>query len=283
MDYNTGRYVVMVAAVLIGLCGAVLVCTATGFFPPPEIDCPRHIVTGLLTWRSVAVSAGTTGDVDRLFVQIGDPVDTGDPLIRLDTENADAALDDARERLEGAEVELIVAEESLESAMDQLEYARGRYFWTRSMYERGAVARMELVRTEDEREFAQRLEERARAEYEAAKREYDEATDTLALMEGRFDAAFVTAPVDGFVATLPAWEGGSFLRGEEMMTIAVAGEIYARASLLPDAGVDSGKDVWIVAMTPLPRVFTGYAAGYDPDGAVFFRPVSYTHLTLPTN
>ena len=266
MDYNTVRY-----SVTAGLFAAVLVFTATVILVTSWIEYPRHVVTGWLTWRTVSVSAGTTGDVERLFVQIGDPVDTGDPLIRLDAEASDAALNHARERLETAAEELDVAETSLESAIDQLEYARGRHIWTRSMYERGAVARMELVRTEGEREFAERLEDRARAEYEAAKREYDEATDNLVLMESRFDAAFVTAPADGFVATLSAWEGGLFLRGEEMMTIAVAGEIYARANLLPEREVDSGTDVWIVALTPLPQVFTGYAARYDPEGAVSFR------------
>ena len=269
MDYNTGRN--SGAAAVFVLCAAVLVCTATGIFSLLLIEYPRHLVAGELTWRGVAVSAGTTGNVDRLFVRIGDPVGAGDPLLRLDAESADAALDAARERLEAAKEDLNAAETLLESAIDQLEYARGRHIWTRSMYERGAVARMELVRTEGEREFAERLEERARTEYEAAKREYDEATDTLAVTEGRFDAAFVTAPVDGFVASLHAWEGGSFLRGEEMMTIAVAGDVYARASLSPDAGIDLGTDAWIVALTPLPRFYTGYAAGYDPEGAVRFR------------
>ncbi|MBN1882451.1 MAG: biotin/lipoyl-binding protein [Deltaproteobacteria bacterium] len=269
MDYNIGRYAVTIVAV--GLCAAALVLAATVILSPRVSGCPRHAVAGELTWRAVPVSAGTTAGVERVLVQIGDPVRTGDLLIRLDAESTGTALDNARGRLEAAKAELDAAEMSLESAIDQLEYARGRHIWTRSMYERGAVARMELVRTEGEREFAERLEERARVESEAAKREYDEARDTLALMEGRFDAAIVTAPADGFVSSLYAWEGGSFLRGEEMMTIVVAGEIYVRVSDMPDAHVELGMDVWIVALTPLPQVFTGYAAAYDAEGRVLFR------------
>jgi len=269
MDYNTGRY--SMAAAIAGFFAAGLVFVSTAVFSPFSIDYPRHVVSGELVWEHVAVTAGTTGDVDRVFVRIGDPVRTGDALIRLDAGPSSVSLDDARTRLVTAAEGLGEAKESLEEADDQLDYARGRYNWTRSMYERGAVARMELVRTEGEREFAERLHERALAEYEAAKHEYDEATDSLALMELRFDAAFVTAPADGFVATLSAWEGGSFLRGEEMMTIAVAGEIFVRAFPPPEADVGLGTDVWIVAMTPLPHVYSGYAAGCDPDGAVRFR------------
>ena len=65
MDYNTRRYAGAAAAA--GLCVAVLVSSAAMLLSPPAIECPRHVVSGDLTWRAVSVFAGTTGDVDRVL------------------------------------------------------------------------------------------------------------------------------------------------------------------------------------------------------------------------
>lgn len=113
----------MTAFVSVGVGGATAVAPSS-----PASDIPTTIFAegALEPIDHITLSFQGGGRVSQLFVQEGDRVEAGDPLIQLDPTDADIALQQAQARLATAEAGLTVAQTRLRLAQSGLATAQGR-------------------------------------------------------------------------------------------------------------------------------------------------------------
>jgi RND family efflux transporter MFP subunit len=143
-------------------------------------------LSGTLTPRArVAVKPRLPGTLERVLVDIGDPVTAGQPVATLDRREIDAQADAATASVAVARAGLETAEASLSNA--QLEFDRARV-----LFDKGALPRQRL--------------DGAQTAHRAALAQRDLATATLAQAEAAQRRArefqrdtTLTSPVTGFV------------------------------------------------------------------------------------
>src|SRR5688572_16460382 len=100
---------------------------AEGAGPVPVLSGSGYVVTGD---RYLAVGVRVPGRIDRYFVEEGQAVRRGDPLVRLDARDYEAAVSGAAARLEVARANVRLADAELE---------RGR-----ALRRRGVISQQEL-------------------------------------------------------------------------------------------------------------------------------------------
>jgi multidrug resistance efflux pump len=216
------------------------------------------IVRGGITADFTIISSKTSGEVEKVEKDIGDRVEEGDLILKLDPADSEAELSRVRERLDGLVKDEKKAKEEYEKALAQYNYLAGRYQRFKRLYKAGAVARMEVVRTKDEYEFARLQKEKAEAKLDRISGEIDEAKSDLEVIEGESESIFIVSPRDGFITRCLAWEGGYLFRGEEAAEIAADGDIYFTGKISPDSLPSLGDDAKVVPV----RLKVGYIPGY---------------------
>jgi multidrug resistance efflux pump len=97
---------------------AVLLITLIFYYHPSTLNAKPF-------FRTVPILPETVGRVARTFVKTGTEVSLGDPIIKLDSSQQDAALDSAKKRLAEVEAALVVAESDVAAASGQVEQATG--------------------------------------------------------------------------------------------------------------------------------------------------------------
>ncbi len=215
-------------------------------------------VRGEITADFTPISSGTSGEVEKIEKDIGERIDSGELILKLNPADSEAELLRAREKLDRLLRDEEKAKKEYENALSQYGYLAGRYERYKRLYKAGAVARMEVVRTADEWEFAKREKEKAEAKLDRISKDVDKAEAELEIVEMEYDSVFVVSPGGGFITRYLEWEGGYLLRGEEAAEIAADGDIYFIGSLssgrLPSLG-DDGIAIPI-------RLKMGYISGY---------------------
>lgn len=181
--------------------------------PPTAQYSDTVAAVGLIEASTENVSIGThlSGVVERVFVSVGQPVKTGDPLFRLDTRALEAERAVRQAALQTAEAQLATAGTALADSRDQLV--------------RSEKLRSERVISEDElvrRRFAvQTAESRvgeARAAISAAKAQIGETEMDLA-------RSVVTAPMDGEVLQVKVRAGEFAPAGQTPVPLLVLGRL----------------------------------------------------------
>ena len=222
------------------------------------------IVRGEITADFTSISSGTSGEVERIERDIGDRVEEGDLLLKLDPADSEAELSRAKEKLDGLLKDEDKAKNEYEKALAQYGYLAGRYERYKRLYKDGAIARMEVVRTQDEYEFAKLEKEKAEAKLDRISSEIDEAESDLEAIEGEYSSILIVSPRDGFVTRYLAWEGGYLLRGEEVAEIAADGDIYFTGEVSYDRLPSLGDNAKVIPV----GLKIGYIPGYVSEIAV---------------
>lgn len=199
---------------------------------------------GMLTPRTtVQLSLQTGGRVQEVPVDVGDRVEIGDVLLRLDTaelsaqvRQAEAGLAQATAHLErllsGATAdELTQARAAVAQAEVQVDNARTEFERTERLFRSGSVSRQAFDAAESHLKLAQSQLDSAKArlaqvqrgavpeEIAAAEAQVKQAQATLELMQVQLDRATLRSPVRGVISRRSIEAGEMAAPGVPLLTV----------------------------------------------------------------
>lgn len=157
------------------------------------------------TWH---VTAPITGYLRRVMLEVGDAVDRGQVLFRLEPSPAPAldarSREQAKDALQAAQARLQAAEANLETARAERRFAEAEYRRYQRLHERNLVSTADLEHRESLRDRQRALERAAASSVEAARFEVESARAMLAVTSGQRSGSDqplleVAAPVAGVV------------------------------------------------------------------------------------
>nr|BAL54023.1 hypothetical conserved protein [uncultured Planctomycetota bacterium] len=227
------RYIVpLIALGLIGFAGYSVYCTQRKEpilepqTPPPSSPYPHTVAgAGIVEARqeNVQVAPAIPGLVLEVYVEVGQHVRKGDPLLRVDDRHLRAQLAQARAQLKYAEAQLAKLEamprpEELPPARARVAAARAALNLAEDLFLRvqrvwptGNVAEEEYSQKRLQRDVAQRQFEQAEAELRLleagawerdkamARAQAEQAKAQVGILETEIERALVRAPMDGII------------------------------------------------------------------------------------
>lgn len=172
--------------------------------------------------ESVDLGSKFEGRLDTLEVDIGDRVQQGAVLARLDVRPLEQELAAARANLQGSRAE----EQSAGLALAEAREKKSRYFTPRSL-ELGVYSQEELAKV-------RYAESTALAQLEAARaRSREQQARVIELQQNVSDAVLV-APFDGVVATRPVSPGARIAAGQPILRLLGTGGTKIRFAVPED-------------------------------------------------
>jgi HlyD family secretion protein len=177
----------------------------------------------------VNISAHVVGKIEELHVRDGDPIEAGQPFLRLEQQAFLAARDDARARLGMAETELRRSEVALADQRVRLERAR-------RLRSEGVVS----IETLESAELQFRTAELATV---SAREGVDQARALLEKAEDDLRKTTIWAPISGRVIALNAEEGEVVVSGTMNNPASVIGTIADLSEVLAEVDVDETEVV----------------------------------------
>ncbi len=138
----------------------------------------------------VRLAFGTSGKVDKIYVEEGDEVSKGEVLAKLDTSALELALTQAQATLAQAQVSRAQAQVALDEAEYNLEQLEKRLS---STHDRVKIAKSQL--------------EAAESQLEATEQQIEAAEQSMAQAQKQLDEAAITASLNGIIAGVGVDEG----------------------------------------------------------------------------
>lgn len=200
----------------------------------------KAVATGYITTAEYAdVRASTSGRVAEILVSSGDTVKKGDPMVKLESDAEQAAVDEASKLVSKAEAELTLRKatatenkrahaDAIKLAELELKYANEQLALTKSLYEKGLASGRRLSEdtfaVEKCEEFLRitkakdlTLEDKQIAVLE---QELESQREALTRAQAELKKRTISAPIDGTVTRY------SFYVGEMLRTDMVLYEIF---------------------------------------------------------
>jgi len=177
----------------------------------PRPAAPASFLGVVIPHDSVDLSSKFEGRLDRLEVDVGDRVQQGAVLARLDVRPLEQDLAAARANLQGSRAEEQAAGLLLAEAREK----KGRYFTPRSL-ELGVYSEEELAKIRYE-------ESTALARLEAARARSREQLARVVDLEQSVGEAVLVAPFEGVVATRPVSPGARIAAGQPILRLLATG------------------------------------------------------------
>ncbi|MDP3495950.1 MAG: efflux RND transporter periplasmic adaptor subunit [Hyphomonadaceae bacterium] len=235
--------------------GAVLALVALAFvFNPfnaakPEIvtasvargDIEQTVLaTGVLEpAKLISVGAQASGQVKKLYVELGDTVKAGDPIADIDSRNQINTVSNAQAGLSNVTAQRSAANADLTQA--QLNYERQK-----RLYEQGASAKSDF-------EAAESQLANARANLAAASAQIRQANLTLNTAETNLGYTKIVAPMDGTIVAVVTEEGQTVNANQSAPTIVMLAQldkmtVSAEISEADVEKVEAGQDVYFTTL-----------------------------------
>lgn len=187
------------------------------------------------------VAAPLTGYLQRVELEPGDPVTSGDVVFRLEATPAPAldarAREQAREAISAARARVEAAEAELDSRRIQHQLTQLEYQRNRQLFEARLISAEQMDRVTAQRDAGRTAERSARHAVDVARFELESARAVLEVADGErapgdqptFDAH---APVSGTVTQRHRYSEGPVSAGEGILEIGDLGDLEVRVDLL---------------------------------------------------
>lgn len=198
------------------------------------------LATGVLEpAKLINVGAQASGQVKKLYVQLGDTVKAGDPIAEIDARtqlntvsNAEAGLSNMRAQRSAATADLTQA---------KLNFERQK-----RLYEQGAAAKSDF-------EAAESTLANAQAKLAAADAQIKQANLTLNTAETNLGYTKIVAPMDGTIVAIVTEEGQTVNANQSAPTIVMLAQletmtVSAEISEADVEKVEAGQDVYFTTL-----------------------------------
>lgn len=221
---------------------------------------------------AVNISAHVIGKIEKLHVEEGDRIESGQPFLQLEREIYTALRDDARARLAMATTERKQAEVAL--ADQEIKLARARKLVEDQISPKESLEAAELAHTS------------AKLRIDSAAEGVNQARAALEKAEDDLQKTTIYSPISGRVVALNAKEGEVVVSGTMNNPASVIGTIADLSEILVEIEVDETDVVHVeegqratVAADSLPEIefagrvaevgSSGYAKPQQPDVRLF--------------
>jgi len=198
------------------------------------------LATGVLEpAKLVSVGAQASGQVKKLYVELGDTVKAGDPIADIDSRNQINTVSNAQAGLSNVTAQRSAAAADLTQA--QLNYERQK-----RLYEQGAAAKSDF-------ESAESQLANARASIAAANAQIKQANLTLNTAETNLGYTKIVAPMDGTIVAVVTEEGQTVNANQSAPTIVMLAQldkmtVSAEISEADVEKVEAGQDVYFTTL-----------------------------------
>lgn len=205
--------------IVVVICALALAVTAWYFLKPKQ-ELPQYITaevsrgdlensvlaTGVLeATKMVSVGAQVSGQVKKMYVQLGDQVKQGDLIAQIDSVRQENDLKTAEASIKNQEAQLTVKYANL--AKVEAEFKRQQ-----AMYAQDATSRAEL-------ESAQASYKTAQADIQAINAQIEQSRLTLATTKEDLGYTRIVAPMDGTIVAIVTEEGQTVNANQSAPTI----------------------------------------------------------------
>ncbi len=209
----------LIKIVIISLCILLLATLAWWFFKPKE-QAPDYITaevtradlestvlaTGVLeATKIVSVGAQVSGQVKKMYVQLGDQVKRGDLIAQIDSIKQENELKTVEANIKNLQAQLTVKQANLAKA--EAEYKRQK-----SMYAQNATSQAEY-------ESALASYKTAQADIVTSNAQIEQARLNLATTREDLSYTTITAPMDGTIVAIVTEEGQTVNANQSAPTI----------------------------------------------------------------
>lgn len=198
-----------------------------------QVQTSSEFVGMLEAQDRVTLRPEVEGRITQVFVENGDRVSTGTPILQLNPERpqalvsgAIADIEVARASRNTAQAELLEAEADRDSAIAEKNLQDTEYERTQTLVEEGALSQQSLDQVTRNRDAAIANLNAAERRIQAARANLEETTASLRRAESDANVATddlsdyqVTAPINGIVGDLPLKVGDYVSTGELLTTL----------------------------------------------------------------
>lgn len=187
------------------------------------------------------VSAPIAGYLQRVTLEVGDPVARGDVVFRMESHPAPAldarSLEQARDQLAAAQARLQSARANLDTARADARFAESEFDRYRLLHERGLLSSIDIERRLSERDRQRARENAAAHAVEVARFEVDSARALLEVGSGQRPAGDqaqleVRAPSGGVVLRRHRCCEGAVNAGEPILEIGDLADLEMQVDVL---------------------------------------------------
>jgi RND family efflux transporter MFP subunit len=209
---------------------------------PGTFEDTSEFVGSLEAEQRVELRPETNGRITQIFVQPGDAVSPGQPVMQLrpdqaqaQVEGAQAGADAARYGRDAAQAQLEAAQAQLLQTESDVQLAEVEFRRTKSLVEDGALSAQDLDRSQNQLEVARAAQRRAEDNVRAAQSQLQQAASTLnqaqadvQVNQENLGFTQVTAPIAGFMGDILFKVGDYVSTGQTVTTITENRELYLR-------------------------------------------------------
>ncbi len=198
------------------------------------------LATGVLEpAKLVSVGAQASGQVKKLYVELGDTVKAGDPIADIDSRNQTNSVSNAQAGLSNVVAQRSAAQASLTEA--QLNFDRRK-----RLFAEGASAKADLDSAESQLA-------NARANLTASNAQIKQANLTLNTAETNLGYTKIVAPMDGTIVAVVTEEGQTVNANQSAPTIVMLAQldkmtVSAEISEADVEKVEAGQDVYFTTL-----------------------------------
>ena len=198
------------------------------------------LATGVLEpAKLVSVGAQASGQVKKLYVELGDTVRAGDPIADIDSRNQANTVSNAQTALSNATAQRSAAQASLTLA--ELNFER-----MQRLFDAGAAAKADY-------DSAQTQLANAKASLAAANAQIKQANLTLNTAQTNLGYTKIVAPMDGTIVAVVTEEGQTVNANQSAPTIVMLAQldkmtVSAEISEADVEKVEAGQDVYFTTL-----------------------------------
>lgn len=220
-----------------------------------ELTTQRSTSVNLEPGQESQIAAGTSGQVASIVVREGVQVQEGDTVIRLDAEDLQLQVDNARTALQSARINLQSAQNSsqegaeqakdgLQAAQTNLDIAQQQYNEGQQLFNSGGISQTQLTQFKAQLEQSQASFQQAQTSLAQSERapseslelqrlQVQQAQNQLAQAQRALNDADVTAPFTGEVAEVLVEQGEFIGSGSPAFRLVSTEEQLAKFSVPP--------------------------------------------------
>lgn len=209
---------------------------------PGTFEDGSEFIGALEAEQRVELQPEVDGRVAQVFVESGDPVSPGQPIIQLRPDQAQAQVagsqagaEAARFGQDAAQAQIEAAQANLTRTQSDVQLAQADFSRTQSLATSGALSRQDLDNAQNRLDVAQAAQKGAEENLRAAQAQLQQATANLNQAQAQVNVnqeglgfRQVTAPVAGRVGDMPLRVGDFVSSGQTITTIVQNNELFLR-------------------------------------------------------
>lgn len=186
---------------------------------------------GLVEATEVQLSPKLAGKISEICCNEGEAVKEGMTAVRLENEDINASVAQAKAGVERAQANIKSSEAEVERARVQMEEADRQNKRARELFRKEFISKSDLDLAVSGYETSAAAHKASMSQLDSAKAGLREATATLAFNRARLDDTTIKAPLSGTVIFRAAEKGETVTPGAAILTIADMDSLYVRTDI----------------------------------------------------